>query len=159
MASGKQSPRQKMINLMYLVFIAMMALNMSKEVLVAFGSMNEKLEESNATTEQRNVAAMQGLKSKANEQAAKYAELAQKAETINQLSQNLDTYIQGVKNDLTSSLDDPQDYQAMDKTDILDEKFFKGGKISPEGQEFVAKINEYREGVINTLGEGFSTLN
>jgi len=33
MAGGKLTPRQKMINLMYLVFIAMLALNMSKEVL------------------------------------------------------------------------------------------------------------------------------
>ena len=44
MAGGKLSPRQKMINLMYLVFIAMLALNMSKEVLTAFGLMNEKFE-------------------------------------------------------------------------------------------------------------------
>jgi len=40
MAGGKQSPRQKMVNLMYLVFICMLALNMSKEVLAAFGLMN-----------------------------------------------------------------------------------------------------------------------
>jgi len=33
MASGKLSPRQKMINLMYLIFIAMLGLKMSKEVL------------------------------------------------------------------------------------------------------------------------------
>ena len=39
MASGKLTPRQKMINLMYLVLIAMLALNMSKEVLTAFGIM------------------------------------------------------------------------------------------------------------------------
>ena len=37
MASGQESARQKMINLMYLVFIAMLALNMSKEVLATFG--------------------------------------------------------------------------------------------------------------------------
>ena len=47
MASGKETPRQKMINLMYLVFIAMLALNMSKEVLTAFGMMNEQVVESN----------------------------------------------------------------------------------------------------------------
>jgi hypothetical protein len=47
MAGGKLTPRQKMINLMYLVFIAMLALNMSKEVLSAFGLMNEKFEGSN----------------------------------------------------------------------------------------------------------------
>jgi hypothetical protein len=40
MAGGKLSARQKMINLMYLVFIAMLAMNMSKEVLSAFGFMN-----------------------------------------------------------------------------------------------------------------------
>ena len=49
MASGKLSPRQKMINLMYLIFIAMIAMQMSKEVLSAFGYMNEKLTENNAT--------------------------------------------------------------------------------------------------------------
>ena len=38
------SARQKMINLMYLVFIAMLAMNMSKEVLSAFGFINEKLD-------------------------------------------------------------------------------------------------------------------
>ena len=47
MASGKLSARQKMINLMYLVFIAMLALNISKEVISAFGFMNEKLTENN----------------------------------------------------------------------------------------------------------------
>ena len=47
MAGGKLSPRQKMINLMYLVFISMMALNMGKEVLSAFGLMNEKLQAAN----------------------------------------------------------------------------------------------------------------
>ena len=49
MAGGKQSARQKMINLMYLVFIAMLALNMGKKVLSSFGYLNEKLEESNVT--------------------------------------------------------------------------------------------------------------
>jgi hypothetical protein len=49
MAGGKLSPRQKMINLMYLVFIAMLALNMSKEVLTAFGNINADLEEANQT--------------------------------------------------------------------------------------------------------------
>ena len=36
MASGKLSPRQKMINMMYLVLTALLALNVSKEVLNSF---------------------------------------------------------------------------------------------------------------------------
>ncbi len=61
MAKGALSPRQKMINLMYLVFIAMLALNMSKEVLSAFGLLNEQLTESNNASEARNTAFMESL--------------------------------------------------------------------------------------------------
>jgi len=43
MAGGKLSPRQKMINLMYLIFIAMLAMQMDKKVLSSFGFMNEKI--------------------------------------------------------------------------------------------------------------------
>ena len=46
MASGKQDSRQKMINMMYLVFIAMLALNISKEVLATLGILNEDIENS-----------------------------------------------------------------------------------------------------------------
>lgn len=64
MASGKLSARQKMINLMYLIFIAMLALNMSKEVLSAFGLMNERLTDSNTAATTRNSAFMDGLAEK-----------------------------------------------------------------------------------------------
>ena len=46
MAAGKQDSRQKMINMMYLVFIAMLALNISKEVLATLGILNEDIENS-----------------------------------------------------------------------------------------------------------------
>ena len=64
MASGKLSPRQKMINLMYLVFIAMLALNMSKEVLTGFGIVNETVSKTNATFVEKNKLALEGLKKK-----------------------------------------------------------------------------------------------
>ena len=44
--AGKTSTRQKMINLLYLVFIAMLALNISKEVLATLGILNDDLESS-----------------------------------------------------------------------------------------------------------------
>ena len=53
MAGTKESPRQKMINLMYLVFIAMLALNMSKEVLTAFGQITEQVEDNNSSLDER----------------------------------------------------------------------------------------------------------
>lgn len=44
MASGKLSPRQKMIGMMYLVLTALLALNVSKEILDAFVTINARLE-------------------------------------------------------------------------------------------------------------------
>ena len=46
MAAHKENTRQKMINMMYLVFIAMLALNISKEVLATIGVINEDLSNS-----------------------------------------------------------------------------------------------------------------
>ncbi len=46
MASGKLSPRQKMINMMYLVLLALLAMNVSKEILDAFEIIKDKLNNS-----------------------------------------------------------------------------------------------------------------
>jgi gliding motility-associated protein GldM len=46
MAGGKVSPRQKMINMMYLVLTALLALNVSKEVLNSFFEVNLGIERS-----------------------------------------------------------------------------------------------------------------
>lgn len=160
MASGKQTPRQKMINLMYLVFIAMMALNMSKEVLTAFGQMNEDLEESNATTSQRNDMAMAGLAAKAEEQPAKYEELKAKAEQIGVLSDNLYNTVGNLKDDLLADYEgeDRNNYESMDRSDKLDNLFFASGRVTPRGEEFVAAIDTYRNEVLNILGDGFPQI-
>jgi len=48
MAGGQMNPRQKMINLMYLVLIAMLALNVDTKVLKKFLMINQSFEFSNA---------------------------------------------------------------------------------------------------------------
>ena len=54
MAGAKETPRQKLISLMYLVFITMLALNVSKEVLDGFGQMFKKIQSSNIRLDQSN---------------------------------------------------------------------------------------------------------
>ena len=54
MAGGKETARQKMINLMYLVFIAMLALNMSKEVLLTFGEIDREVKKSSISLKAEN---------------------------------------------------------------------------------------------------------
>ncbi len=47
MAGGKETPRQKMIGMMYLVLTALLALNVSKEIINAFVKLNDKIEDGN----------------------------------------------------------------------------------------------------------------
>ena len=47
MAGGKQTPRQKLIGMMYLVLTALLALNVSVEVLDAFVLVDDGLQQTN----------------------------------------------------------------------------------------------------------------
>ncbi len=53
MAGGKETPRQKMIGIMYLVLMAMLALNVSNTVLDAFKTVRDGLEKSNENMDDR----------------------------------------------------------------------------------------------------------
>jgi gliding motility-associated protein GldM len=53
MAVGKQTPRQKLIGLMYLIFLALMALNVSVDVLDSFPLINEGIEDTNRNFEMK----------------------------------------------------------------------------------------------------------
>ena len=46
MGGGKETPRQKMIGMMYLVLTALLAMNVSKQILQGYLSVNESLEKS-----------------------------------------------------------------------------------------------------------------
>src|SRR6478736_4006737 len=97
MAGGKLTPRQKMINLMYLVFIAMLALNMSKEVLSAFGLMNEKFENSNSASLQNNAQMLSALQAKGTENPAQFGKATEVAGKVEIITKNFFDYIQGLK--------------------------------------------------------------
>ena len=147
MAGGKQSPRQKMVNLMYLIFIAMLALNMSKEVLAAFGIMNEKLETSNEKTTASNDAFLESLGTKASEDAAKYDKLYQNAQQIKAMSQEYYDYLEGLKKGMMEGIEDPKDYARMDMSDYLDQKLFQGENLSEDGKKFMSNLTGYRDQV------------
>ena len=156
MAGGKLSARQKMINLMYLIFIAMLALNMSKEVLQAFGLMNERLETNNEATASRNQAFLSNLGQKASEQPDKFQALKVKADQINGLANDLNGFLETLKK---GAIDEDEilengmlDGELMDKPEYFDEMLFIGDKLKPDGQQMIDKMNAFRDGVIATLG-------
>jgi gliding motility-associated protein GldM len=147
MAGGKLTPRQKMINLMYLVFIAMLALNMSKEVLSAFGILNNKIVESNALTDTRNETSFLQLAQKAEDQPGQYGDKKVKVEKIRAVSKEFSDYLENIKTEITKKTEkDAQGnylYEQMDKGDLVDRLFFTGDRVSKQGQEFLDKIKNY----------------
>ncbi|WP_066224121.1 gliding motility protein GldM [Formosa haliotis] len=151
MAGGNLSARQKMINLMYLIFIAMLALNMSKEVLSAFGLMNEKLVDSNQAATERNLALLSSLDVKAGENPEKFSPLKRKADQMGELTTSFNAYLEDLKTKMAATVEDPKDYETMDKGDFLDNYFFIGDKYKPEGEEFLNEIAKYRDGVVAIL--------
>jgi gliding motility-associated protein GldM len=155
MAGGKLTPRQKMINLMYLVFIAMLALNMSKEVLSAFGILNNKIEDSNSITDNRNETSFLQLAQKASDQPGQYGDKKIKVDKIRALSKEFSDYIEGIKTEITKEF--PKDkegnypFEQMDKSDAIDNMFYTGDRESAKGKEFVAKIQGFA-GQIKAIG-------
>lgn len=150
--AAANSPRQRMINLMYLVFIAMMALNMGKEVLSAFGLMNEKLQTANERYQLTNEAAFAELERKEQEKPEDYKEALEKARQVRELSNEYYAYLSSLKEEVMSQASNKTDYQVMDKSDFLDEKFFKTDGLKPDGQKFLDEINKYRTQLISLLG-------
>jgi gliding motility-associated protein GldM len=160
MAGANESPRQKMINLMYLVLIAMLALNMSKEVLSAFGLMDEKFETANELIGENNEKTLASLKAKAEEKPKEFAIAAGKAEQITQKSNQFFLYLEGVKRDVLKGggfVIDPDTgklpFDQMDKGDFIDEQWFKGDGLSKKGKEVMATINTFKTDVRAIVGK------
>jgi len=155
MAVGKLSPRQKMINLMYLIFIAMLALNMSKEVLSAFGLLDKKITNANVATTERNVAFMESLATMALEQPEQYTSVKEQADIVSEISANLDNYLGNIKDMMMKTLkeEDAEDFEVQDQPDFLDQRFFKGDKLKKEGKEFLDQIDKYRTQMLAVLGD------
>lgn len=61
MAGGKETPRQKMIGMMYLVLTALLALNVSKAILDAFVAIEENTQKANITQFERGEAFKKAL--------------------------------------------------------------------------------------------------
>ena len=158
MAGGKLTPRQKMINLMYLVFIAMLALNMSKEVLSAFGLMNEKFVSVNAFSKDYNQSLYSQLQSKASENAAQFGGPFQKAQQVKPVVDEFYKFIESVKAEVSSSFKVEEDgpnkgklpYEAMDKSTI-DEVWFSGDGYSKRGTEIVGAIDKFKADIKATI--------
>ena len=168
MAAERVNTRQKMINMMYLVFIAMLALNISKEVLGTLGILSEDMEKSTAELKSSIDDLYTTIDLNSNQDYYKIP--SEELPKLRDLTDDYWSYIQMLKDSLVSldknnyltnvsvKNEDGEktevtmvDYQIMDKSVDLDELFFKGDGNSEKGAEFVSYFSSFKTNVTAVL--------
>ena len=158
MAGAKETPRQKLISLMYLVFITMLALNVSKEVLDGFGQMFEKISDANERVDESNNLLLENIIVNAEEKGGKWIGHKRTAEQIKTESDAFYSAIEELKNTITEKQrekdPDLKEFSQMDKGEALDVIWFKEGSESAKN-EFIEMVQEYKAHVIQVFGSQY----
>ena len=97
MAGGKETPRQKMIGMMYLVLTALLALNISKEVLNGFVKVENSLRNTQGTLDSKVNETSSALQAKYLQNKEKVQPFFDRAEVVNQRSEALISYVNELK--------------------------------------------------------------
>ncbi|RZL05099.1 MAG: gliding motility protein GldM, partial [Pedobacter sp.] len=143
MAGGKETTRQRMINIMYLVLLAMLALNVSDTILQAFKTINDSLETSknNANTSIEQVLANFEA-TKAKDDPINNKPLLDKAKQAKAYADELNGYIESIKKQFLQRGNgiDPEtnDFKQRDNLDIAQDIMING----KEGIKLKKMINE-----------------
>ena len=148
MAGGKLTPRQKMINMMYLVLTALLALNVSREVMDAFYDVMKNQEGTISTVTKQNESVYRAFDAAAAENATKAGPWRDKAYEVKAKAEELDTYLANLKDTLVAITggydvdgDDPNKPKTMDNK----EKVANYLIIEKNGEALKQKMNEYRD--------------
>ncbi len=101
MAGGKESPRQKMINMMYLVLTAMLALQVSNALLQKFQLLNNSLEKANVSANDNNNKTVEAIRKEiAKPGGEKYGDVLRKAGEVRKLTNDINVYIESLKEEI-----------------------------------------------------------
>ncbi|MDR3272871.1 MAG: gliding motility protein GldM [Flavobacteriaceae bacterium] len=154
MAGGKQTPRQKMINLMYLVFIAMMAMNIDREVLRSFEGVNQSLLTASDLTFLNNEIFLQNIKDKKDKGEVGYVAIYPQAEQVKEEADKTYSMIQALKGKITSKVEynernnhvDDINYNSLQNIDASNKILFvSDNKITPEFQQVIDQVNKFKQ--------------
>ncbi|NOR88412.1 MAG: gliding motility protein GldM [Bacteroidales bacterium] len=164
MAGFKETPRQKMIGMMYLVLTALLALNVSKEILEAFVIVNESVEETSMNFAGK-VSALHTEFAKQNSlDTHKVGPFFEKSEDAKTYSQDLISYIDSLKHYIVSKTEKIPYDTAKIRTlkEIRGKQMYEepsrlllGGELLKNGRGYDLrdKIDEYRTNMLNLVPE------
>ncbi len=155
MAKGNPN-RQKMINMMYLVLTALLALNISKQVLKAFELVNNGLENTNKGLTGTNTATYETFTKQWEQQKAKAQPLYDKAQKVKAESKELFDYIENMKTELVTNpkygngYEHPEEKADLRNQDNVEvgQKYFGADKAVgglAKGEEMRSRLQKYKE--------------
>ncbi|MFM7710049.1 MAG: gliding motility protein GldM, partial [Ferruginibacter sp.] len=153
-----KEPRQKMINLMYLVLTALLALNVSSEILNAFKVVDDSLQKSNFNVSKSSKVLVDYINdSKSDPGLRVKAEYwAPKAKQIQDLSKSMYDYIDALKESLKKECElkevDESGKKKFKEDDLeAATRLFtvkKDGQPTTKGKEFVAKLQQFKKDIL-----------
>jgi gliding motility-associated protein GldM len=144
-----------MINLMYLVFIAMMALNVSSEVLDGFELVENSLRTSTDNSTRRNEQVMENLDRAYEANAAKAGEWYNKGTDVKKQSDELFDYINELKFRIVQGADgkdgDVNDVKQKDNLEAASRVML--APVVGEGKKLRERLEVYREKMSDLVGD------
>ncbi len=144
-----KEPRQKMINIMYLVLTALLALNVSSEILNAFKTIDQSLSNANIIIQKKNDDILKSLQKKLADPktAEKAAIWAPMADNAHALSDAIYNHIQTLKQDLKveSRLKKVDGKEVFNEDDLeASTRLFLKGK-DPKGKDLLNRLTQFKK--------------
>ena len=144
-----------MINLMYVVLMAMLALNISTEVLDGFSIVEESLSRTTANSSKENVALLNDLDEQMKKNPAKVREWFEKAKGVKDMSDSLYNFAQELKEAIVKEADGPEGTlkNIVNKEDLEAASFVMLAPGSGKGKTLFNAINSYRDRILQHVND------
>ncbi len=149
------SPRQKMINLMYVVLMAMLALNISSEVLNGFSIVEESLNRTTANSSKENEVLYDNFAEQMKANPAKVKEWFDKATAVKRMSDSLYNYAQQLKLQIVQEADGKDanvlDIKSKDNLEAASHVMLAPG--TGQGHKLFNAINSFRNRILSMVSD------
>ncbi|MFD1258727.1 gliding motility protein GldM [Mucilaginibacter terrae] len=154
MAGGKETPRQRMIGILYLVLLGLVALNVPDSLLDAFKNISDNISVSKSNVQSGIDNTFDAFeKTKLKEQPERAKPIYDKAKTASSVANELNNYVEELKKVLAEKAEGIEestgDYKKRDDLDISSQVMINGKKA----EELHKKIDETREKLMALLTE------
>ena len=164
MSGGKETPRQKMIGMMYLVLTALLALNVSKDAVEAFKLVDKSLTKTTENFSAKNDLVYQEFDQAASENPQKAGPWKNIAYEVRERADEMHEYIQDLKIDIIQTAEGKDSEALLPDREIevehvkkIDEsnipsQILVGSDQNGAAFDLKAAINDYRSFLLDIIG-------